>query len=78
MTQQKLYKNYAEKKIAQKNGSYQGTSPFYSNIPEYKHDMDINNYPHIREMKKTMNFKTPSKREPWQNTASELMESLEQ
>lgn len=43
------YKNYAEKKEAQKNGSYDGNSPYFTNIPEFQHLKPVESYPHLQQ-----------------------------
>lgn len=44
----KQYKNYSEKKEAQKAGTYHGTSPYFNNIPEFQYLKPLNLYPHLR------------------------------
>lgn len=41
------YKSYAEKLEHQKNGTYEGDSPFYKNIPEFQHLKPLYSYPHL-------------------------------
>jgi hypothetical protein len=41
---------YQAKKQKMNNGTYNGTSPFFSNIPDYQYDRPLETYPHIREM----------------------------
>jgi hypothetical protein len=49
---------YASKKAQQKSGSYQGSSPFFSNIPEFQFLKPLHKdiYPHLRAWK---GFKLP-------------------
>lgn len=53
------YKNYASKKAAQSGGSYEGTSPFFRNIPEFQYlkPLHKDSYPHLRQWPK---FRLPS------------------
>lgn len=39
---------YAIKKQQMKAGTYQGTSPFFENIPEFQYLKPLNAYPHLR------------------------------
>lgn len=58
------YKSYAEKKEAQKSGAYDGSSPFFKNIPEFQFlkPLHKNMYPHLRAY--GYSFKLPNA--PWQ------------
>lgn len=40
---------YAVKKEQQRNGTYHGTSPFFSNIPEFTNLLPLSSYPHLRK-----------------------------
>ena len=43
---------YALKKIAMQNGTYEGKSPFFVNIPEFQYLKPLDNYPHLRNPNK--------------------------
>lgn len=62
---------YASKKMAQKAGSYQGNSPFFSNIPEFQFLKPLYKdlYPHLRAWEL---FRLPSAPRPqyFNNTQS--------
>lgn len=51
---------YSRKKLAQKNGSYHGSSPFFNNIREFQFlkPLHLDLYPHLRVYNK---FRLPSK-----------------
>lgn len=68
---EKIYKNYAVKKQAQKNHTYVGNSPFFSNIPEFQwlKPLHRDSYPHLREMGKL--FRLPSGPRQTQNIENE-------
>lgn len=59
----KKYNNYAEKKEAQKGGSYEGSSPFFKNIPEFQYLKPLHKdmYPHLRQWP---GFRLPSAPRP--------------
>lgn len=40
---------YARKKVQMANGSYNGNSPFFNNIPEFQHVKPLRMYSHLRE-----------------------------
>jgi hypothetical protein len=54
---------YASKKLSQKGGSYNGISPFFSNIPEFQFLKPLHKdvYPHLRAWKL---FRLPSAPRP--------------
>lgn len=39
---------YALKKIAMKNGTYNGNSPYFQNIQEFQYLKPLDSYPHLK------------------------------
>jgi hypothetical protein len=48
LNEPKTRSKYALKKARMKAGTYSGTSPFFSNIPEFQHHLPLESYPHLR------------------------------
>lgn len=55
--------NYSAKKALQKSGAYQGSSPFFRNIPEFQYLKPLYKdlYPHLRQWP---GFKLPNAPKP--------------